>query len=435
MKKEMIFLAHQALAGTMPLLDLRGNDAYTRIDGDIDIIVPAGQAVAACFLLSEAARKAGWFLLSFRNIGYLASVVLTKPSDDGADAAIKIDFFSGLEWYGVGSGVSARFFEQVLPEANARNMLQPLAAAINFLQKCMIVGQLSQRDWTRVSDGGADGVYLLKIAETLKLPLHTSDIEARGVCGLGKWRLRAASAGAVGYVGKFAWFWKVVWAHLRFKLAIGFASGHILGLSGLDGSGKSTQMDRLLAAYKKAGMSMPRLVHLLPQWIPLPHQIIRRKKTAQNYTRPYSEAPVNSRWSSMLRLVYYLTAFAVAKMVMQVCARRDTVYVMDRSFADFSADLLRARIPHYRLPVWLLNFCMPNGSLIYLDVNPATAVKRKEELTLDKATVLRSQYLDVFSRFEGQIIDAEGSPTQVYSRILACIDAVYFERLSNAANR
>jgi hypothetical protein len=436
MKQEMIMLACQAFVGKLPLLVLRGNDVEARAEGDIDILVPAGQAVIACHLLSAEARSAGWFLLSFRNIGYLASVVLTKPSEDGNDAAVKIDFFSGLEWYGVGSGVvSARFFGQVLPEALASKMLQPLAAAINFFQKCMIVGQLSRRDWTRVSDGGADGEYLLKTAATLKLPLHAADIAARGVRGLDKWRLRFASAGATGLVGKFAWFWQAVWAHLRFKLMLGFDSGHILGLSGLDGSGKSTQMDRLLTAYKRAGMTMPRLVHLLPQWIPLPHQIIRRKKTAQNYTRPYSEAPVNSRWSGMLRLAYYLVAFAVAKVGMQFCAGRDTVYVMDRSFADFAADLTRSRIPNYCLPSWLLNLCMPNGSLIYLDASPATVVERKGELTLEKATALRSQYLDIFGRFEGQVINAEGTQAQVYSRILACIDAVYFERLSHASSR
>lgn len=436
MKQKLIALTRQALAGTMPLLVLRGVDSVARLEGDVDILVPSGQAVRACYLLATVARQEGWFLLSFRNIGYLASIVLVKPEESGNDTVIKIDFFSGLEWYSVGSGVvSARFFMQVLPEILVEKTETALAAVVNFLQKCMIVGHLSPRDWARVVAGGADSDFLLKIATALHLPLKVADIAAQGLSGLGKWRMRAASSGASSLAAWPVWLCRVIWAHLRFKLAIGFSSGHIFGLSGLDGSGKSTQMDRLLAAYKKSGMTMPQLVHLLPSWIPMPHQLIRRKKTTSNYTRPYAEAPVASHWNGALRLAYYLIAFAVAKASMQFAAYRDTVFVMDRSFADLAADMTRARIPAYPLPDWLLRLCAPSGCLIYLDINAETAVQRKNELTLEKATELREHYLDVFTRIRGQIISGEGSPTEVFTRVLEQIDVIYFHRLCVVASR
>lgn len=436
MKQKLITLTQQALVDKIPFLVLRGGDALSRPEGDIDILVPSGQAVQACYLLATVARQAGWFLLSFRNIGYLASIVLIKPDESGNDTAIKIDFFSGLEWYGVGTGVvSTRFFTQVLPEVLLEKTEATLAAAVNFFQKCMIVGRLSPRDWDRVAAGGADSDFLLKTAEVLHLPLQADDVAAQGLSGLGKWRMRAASSGVSRLADWPMWLCRVVYAHLRFKLAIGFSSGYIFGLSGLDGSGKSTQMDRLLAAYKRSGMAMPRLIHLLPKWIPMPHQLIRRKKTTNNYTRPYVEAPVTSHWNGALRLAYYLTAFAVAKAGMQFAAYRDTVLVMDRSFADFAADMTRARIPAYPLPDWLLRFCAPSGCLVYLDINAATAVQRKNELTLEKAEKLKGRYLNVFTRIRGQIISGEGSPTEVFTRILERIDVIYFERLCVVASR
>ena len=117
MKQNVVALIKQTLDKSLPFLLLRGLDANARAEGDIDILVPQGHAVPACQLLAEAARQDGWYVLSFRNIGYLASIVLVCPGNDGPDSSIKIDYFSGLEWYGVGSGsLSSRFFEEVFPK-------------------------------------------------------------------------------------------------------------------------------------------------------------------------------------------------------------------------------------------------------------------------------------------------------------------------------
>lgn len=436
MKQDVIALIRKTLLGQMSFLVLRGHDDHARAEGDIDILVPRGQAVFACRFVAESARCNGWYLLSFRYIGYLASIVLVRPADNGHDAAIKIDFFSGLEWYGVGDGsVSARFFERILPEAQARNELEPLAAAVNFFQKCMVVGRLSQRDWDRITAGGATGDYLMKVAGSLQLPLQAADIAARGLGLIDKWRFRAASAAPGGAVSRIGWLSQIVCAHLRSKAKIGFFSGNVFGLSGLDGSGKSTQMDRLLASYKKSGVIMPRLIHLLPEWIPLPHQIIRRKKTVNNYTRPYAEPPVSSRLSGTLRLAYYIIAFATAKVGIQLSAKRDSVLVMDRCFADFVADLSRARIPARNLPGWLMALCSPVGCLIYLDASAETVVRRKGELTLEKASELRDRYFEVFGLIRGHVLNGEGTPTEVYSRILDRIDTVYYKRICFAGRR
>lgn len=415
------------------MLELRGGDWNARPGGDIDILVPSRQAVSACLLLVVAARDTGWYLASFRDIGYLAQVVLVRPAYE-EDEAIKVDFFAGFEWYGVGSDViSRRFFKIVEGAGEAEFTSGQLAAGVNFIQKCLIAGRLSERDWARVVSGGASPKFLLELAQSLDLPLTAHDIERKGVTGFRQWKLRAASAGRGGPIGFAMWFLRVALAHLRFKLGIGSHAGQVIGLSGLDGSGKSTQMDRLFAVYREAGGVQPQLVHLLPNWIPLPHNLVRRKKTAQNYTKPYAEAVVKSRWNGLLRLTYYLMAFTVAKWWMQVAAMLGRVFVLDRSFADFSADLTRSRIPDYHLPHWLFRLCAPKKSLLYLDASPDTVVRRKGELTLEKATQLRGRYLSVFQQIEGIVIDAEGPPEIVFRRVLECIEAVYVGRLKAAA--
>ncbi len=418
------------------MLELRGGggDGHARTGGDIDILVPSRQAVSACLLLAKVARDAGWCLANFRDIGYLAQVVLVRPGHEKEDEAIKVDFFAGFEWYGVGSDViSRRFFKIVEAAGDDIAASAQLAAGVNFIQKCLIVGRLSERDWARVLSGGASPEFLLELARSLGLSLTAHGIERKGVTGFPQWKLRAESAGVSGLMGFALWFPKVVLAHLRFKLGIGSHAGHVIGLSGLDGSGKSTQMDRLFAAFRKACGIQPRLVHLLPDWIPLPHKLLRRKKTEQNYTKPYAEAAVKSKWNGLMRLTYYLMAFTVAKWWMRMAALRGQVIVLDRSFADFAADLTRSRIPNFPLPLWLIRLCAPKGSLLYLDALPETVVRRKGELTLEKASQLRGRYLSLFEQIDGVVIDAEGPPEIVFRQVLECIDSVYVTRMTAAA--
>lgn len=434
MKRELIELARQALGGSLPMLELRGMDAQARAGGDIDFLVPSGRAREACLRLADAARTRGWHLLAFRDIGYLAQIVLVRLGAN--DEAIKVDFFSGFAWYGVGSDVVSReFFEMVghlegKPESGAR-----LAAAATFVQKCLIAGRLSERDLVRVRAGGADKEYLLEVARHLGLPLSPRDIESDGVSGIRQWRLRAASAGVRTWLGFVSWFPRVAVAHVRFKLGLGSQAGAVMGLSGLDGSGKSTQLARLLAAYKSAGGEQPSQVHLLPAWIPMPHKLVRRKQTESNYLKPYAEAPVKSRTSGVLRLCYYLTAFVLAKAWMQLCVLRGQVVLMDRSFVDFAADVARARIPDFRLPGWLVRFCAPRGSLLFLDASPEAVVRRKGELTLEKAADLRARYLRVIEVLDGNVVSAEESPDTVFGHVLERIDAVYRARLTSVAEK
>jgi thymidylate kinase len=433
MKREVSTLISEVLSGEMPVLALRGADEFAREGGDLDFMVPPGKSVAACGVVAKAAHKNGWFLAGYRNIGYLAQIVLIRPVPGGSDDAIKVDFFDGLRWYGVGTDVAgSRIFESLV---SYQEQAAKLAGAAGFFQKILIVGRESERDWARVVAAGADIAYLTKIARELGLPLTHTQIEARGVLGFAKWRLRASSGGVSGPFSALIWFFRTAVAHFKFKLGAGTGMGLVLGISGLDGSGKSTLVDRLMAAYRKAGGEQPKLVHLLPYWIPLPHQILRRRKTQANYTSPYSEPPVSSWLNGGLRLSYYLTAFSLARASLWIGMKRGRLIILDRSFLDFSSDLTRARIPALRLPSWVLRMLRPAASLFYLDASPETAVARKGELTLAKASSLRTSYLNTCDTVRATLLDGNDAPDAVFKELLAHISMEYLRRIERAALR
>lgn len=433
-KGEMAALIESALKVRMPMLLLRGTDSSARVDGDIDVLVPFGQAEAACRLVADAAVEFGWQLAGFSDIGYLAQVVLVRSGADGYQA-VKVDFFSGMEWYGVGTGaLSRRFFAEFeVRELNAPELAK-LAAIATFIQKCLIVGRLSERDWARVSEH-LTPEELLSAVQAVGLPIEAFDISRRGLTGWSQWRLRFASSGHRRAFAWPLWWLQVSLAHTRFKLGLGRRSGHVIGLSGLDGSGKSTQMTRLLGAFRQAAKAEPDQIHLLPEWIPLPHKLLRRRRTETNYTRPYAEPPVRSKLSGRLRLTYYVIAFVLARCWLRLETARGRSFVLDRSFADFAADLGRARIPDFRLPGWLLRLCTPQGVLVFLDVQPEQVVLRKGELLLDKAKDLRARYLTLFKRIGGRVVDGNGPPDEVSRRILHCVDSTLRERVGWAESR
>ncbi|KJS28787.1 MAG: hypothetical protein VR64_22870 [Desulfatitalea sp. BRH_c12] len=426
MKQQISALVVEVLADVFPVIALRGVDEFAREGGDLDFMVPPGKAVIACSIVANAAYQKGWFLACFRDIDYLAQIILIHPARDGKDYAIKIDFFDGLRWYGIGRDISGiKLFESLFPQSHGELRL---AGAAGFFQKVLIVGQLSERDWARVEATGADPFYLARIAQILGLPITRGQIERRGVKGLDKWRLRAASGGVHSLFSGLLWFLSATIAHLRFKLENGAGMGLVIGISGLDGSGKSTLVDRLSAVYVKAGVERPSLVHLLPSWIPMPHQLIGRQKSIKNYTHPYAEPPVSSRLNGLLRLCYYLCAFAVARISFWFKVKRGRLIFMDRGFLDFVSDMTRARIPNFRLPKCLKRILTPHGRLFYLDASPEVVVARKGELTLEKAGALRARYLETCDIVGAKLLDGDNTSDAVFSELLGHLSREYMQR-------
>jgi thymidylate kinase len=353
----------------------------------------------------------------------MAQIILIRADDGGQDETIKVDFFSGLRWYNVGIDVaSERLFD---PQGRLDLGDKRVAAGVSFLQKSLTVGRVSERDWHRTAAQGADPAYLTEFTQKLGVPLTVQEVAAHGPTGLAKWRVRATSCGATRLSSLLLWLIRVLVAHLKFKTGFGTKAGMVLSVSGLDGCGKSTLANRLTAAYSSAGGQALVMIHLLPRWVPMPHQLLRRNRTRENYTRPYAEPAVRSRLNGGLRLAYYLIAFALAKMSIWTNMLRGKQILLDRSFFDFAADLTRARIPAWHLPGWILRALMPPGVLVFLDASAENVVARKGELDMERAKALRERYCEIGLAVAATSLDGDKSPDLVFKDLLEYIARYY----------
>jgi thymidylate kinase len=401
---------------------LRGLEGDARPGGDIDLIVPPGRARAVCLDVARAAAAQDWFMVSFRDLGYVCSGTFIRAGAVSSDNAVKLDFIDGFAWHGIDQGepVSNPFSPLWQGVHDSWRDLR-IVGALAYFQKIMAAGAVSPREWERICASGADASYLASVAKILGFPPFEGDAAPRRLTMIQKWKMRTASAGVRGHLRHLHWFTTAVARYGRSKLGVGAKGGFVVGVSGLDGSGKSTLLERFVSSYERAGNAPLQTIHLLPSWIPMPHQIFLRKKTQSAYHRPYSEPPVSSRLSGALRLSFYLLAFAAARISVGWARSRGAAVVLDRSFLDFASDLTRARIPHAQLPSWLLRLLIPAGDLFYLDASPSTVVARKGELTLEKAFALRVSYLSTCAAVQATRLDAEESPDTVFKSLLSCI--------------
>lgn len=427
LKHDIYKIVTDALFDNIKFLELRGFDSLARKDGDLDFLVPVGFSVKACLLVAKEAIRLGWFLTGFKNIGYISQIVLVRPAAKNADDAIKIDFFDGVSWYGVGDcDASFLMFEMIERGEISSDVASGIVC---FIQKLMYAGKISNRDLLRIKNYGITENNIVYIGRVLGFNFKSEWLDEFKISKLEQWRLRIESHGAINISNFVKWIFSVVARHFKFKSGIKTGGGLILGLSGLDGSGKSTVLDRFVSSMNCTGDNWIDRIHLLPEWIPLPHQLVRRKKTIGNYHKPYSESVVNSGISSALRLTYYVVAFSLAKMAIIISSFRGRIIVMDRNYFDFASDPARARISLEKLPKSFSRLLMPHGLLIFLNSSPEVVYKRKGELTIEKAKLLQEKYINNALIFKIKIIDGDENHDEVYKNFLNFVSKEFLTAL------
>ena len=408
------------------IIFLRGGDKQARQEGDLDFLVPLGKSNYVCNIIVKYFRGCGWKLLSFRDIGYLSTFTIVLKSENET-VAIKIDIFNGLSWRALGDmQVDDKFFHQILPEINNTESRLRLVSAINFLHKTMYAGKLSKRDIARINCEWHD---VNNLVTRLDWKVDES-IFPSGAGFFNKWSLRFQSSNAHSIFDFIRWLFYLFIKSFESRIGYKWGSGLSICISGMDGSGKSTQFDEILTWYKKSGMELPYFIHFVPSFIPLPHQVFKRKKTVNNYTAPYTEVPVKNKLSIVIRKCWYLITFALSKLYVLSLTKTGGLVLSDRSFIDFTADLERVKIPHVEFKPFFKRMLTLKGLNLYLDTNPISAVSRKGELTIERANLLKKRYLLTINQVSGTIIDGELSQTEVSINILNKIDQHFYKELN-----
>ena len=405
----------------MPIILLRGGDSLARQEGDLDFLVPFGMSNIVCKKILLSFQKNGWKLLSFRDINYLSTVTLVNKREHDS-IAIKIDIFNGLAWRGLGTHHADRtFFYNIWPDTKNEHLKLKIVSAINFLHKTMYSGKLGDRDIGRIN---CDWEDLYWLTSKLDWSINKS-LFPKGANFFQKWALRLQSANLISIISFFRWCNDAVFSALKSRFGYGWGSGLSVSLSGMDGSGKSTQYFEIISWYKKSGMEQPYLIHFVPSFIPLPHQLFKRKLTQKKYTSPYSEPPVKNVLNILIRKIWYLLVFLISKLYVFLLTKLGNVVLSDRSFLDYCADLERVKIPHVEINPPIKKILTLKGLNFYLDVDPSTVVSRKGELSKEKAELLKNRYLKNIYQSNGIRINGDESELDVSKSILNNIDIHY----------
>jgi thymidylate kinase len=195
-----------------------------------------------------------------------------------------------------------------------------------------------------------------------------------------------------------------------------------VSFSGIDGAGKSTQIENLYNYLREAGLR----VRIMEFWDEV--AVLKRMREFSSHTLFDSEQgigtpekPVNRRdknvrsWymTPVRFFLCLLDAMHLRRIVRRVLASDDfDVVIFDRYLYDQLATLwLHGRLS--QIYIWLLLAIVPHPDVAYvLDANPAEARERKPEYPIEFLNSYRTAYLALSKRAHMTVI-APGPPSQV----------------------
>ena len=200
-----------------------------------------------------------------------------------------------------------------------------------------------------------------------------------------------------------------------------------ISFSGIDGAGKSTQIQALRDALESQGQSV-RIVAFWDEIAALTrlregagHRIFKGEKGVGSPEKPVNRRDKNVQtWPmAMIRLgLYFLDAFSARIRVRQALRSGSGVVIFDRYIYDQFANL-NLRRPLLRAYVRTVMRLVPRLDVSFiLDANPAQARARKPEYPLEFIALNRQAYLDLGDFLGGLIIVPAGPAADVHANIL-----------------
>lgn len=186
-----------------------------------------------------------------------------------------------------------------------------------------------------------------------------------------------------------------------------------VSFSGIDGAGKSTQIERLRTHLTAAGYT----VTTIPFWDEVAtlkklretssHKLFKGDKGVGSPEAPITRRDKNVRSGpmTMVRLMLYTLDALSLRRVAERALNADADFVIFDRFAYDELANLNLRNPFSRLFAHLLMTMVPRPDIsFFLDADPATARARKPEYPLEFLRENRASYLSLFSLIGGVTI-------------------------------
>lgn len=174
----------------------------------------------------------------------------------------------------------------------------------------------------------------------------------------------------------------------------------VLSFSGIDGAGKSTQIERLHHSLRQSGLSVLRLafwddVVVLPQFrAGLSHKVLRGELGVGSPGKPVRRKDKNARkwYLTLARAPFYLLdALSLRRVVARALKSQADVVIFDRYIYDQLANVAGNLAGQFYIR--LLLALVPHPDIAYvLDADPEVALARKPEYPLDFLQAYRRAY-------------------------------------------